>query len=293
MMIRRMWRLTYAWLLWFILAEETTSLQIKELSVPAEVRSGSQVILRCLYDVGDGGEPLYSLKWYKGSHEFFRHLPRENPPTRTFPWADFHIDADDTEPGRVTLRDVSADAEGSYKCEVSSEGPTFNTDFAVANLTVIDIVEEKLMLVQETPTNDRDRFGHKLRCTFSKSRPAATISWLIDGKSVSASSGRAVDGPLASLWTTVESTVEYPLVKEAWSNATCMASLGNIYQKKTSIQRPLPPASDPSAVAVAVGRGSQPSMAKIAGSQSGSTSTLLSSAQIFNLLLFFFFFFFY
>ena len=46
------------------------------------------------------------------------------------------LQVDAIEPGRVMLRDVSIDAEGTYKCEVSSEGPTFNTDFAVANLSV-------------------------------------------------------------------------------------------------------------------------------------------------------------
>lgn len=50
-----------------------------------------------------------------------------------------HIQADDFEPGRVILRGVTAEAEGSYKCEVSAEG-TFHTDSAEANLTVIGMI---------------------------------------------------------------------------------------------------------------------------------------------------------
>jgi hypothetical protein len=46
------------------------------------------------------------------------------------------IQTDATEPGKVILRGVNSEAEGSYKCEVSAEG-TFHTDFAEANLTVI------------------------------------------------------------------------------------------------------------------------------------------------------------
>lgn len=44
--------------------------------------------------------------------------------------------ADALEPGKVVLRNVDLEADGSYTCEVSSEG-TFHTDTAVANLTVI------------------------------------------------------------------------------------------------------------------------------------------------------------
>ena len=40
------------------------------------------------------------------------------------------------EAGKVLLRRVNSQAEGTYKCEASSEGPNFNTDFAESNLTV-------------------------------------------------------------------------------------------------------------------------------------------------------------
>ena len=39
--------------------------------------------------------------------------------------------------GRVLLRNVTAAAEGVYKCEISTEAPYFDTDFEEANLSVI------------------------------------------------------------------------------------------------------------------------------------------------------------
>ena len=66
--------------------------------------------------------------------------------------------------------------------------------------------------------------------------------------------------------TTVESTVELDV--KSGVNATCIASLGGVY-KKTSTIHIHPEAlatTDPSAVAVAVGRKSQQSMANFAGS---------------------------
>ena len=52
------------------------------------------------------------------------------------------IQADASEPGKVILRGVTVEAEGTYNCEVSSEG-TFHTDRAEANLTVIGIVNSR------------------------------------------------------------------------------------------------------------------------------------------------------
>ena len=38
--------------------------------------------------------------------------------------------------GKVYLMGVTREAEGKYKCEVSTEGPTFDTDFKEENMTV-------------------------------------------------------------------------------------------------------------------------------------------------------------
>jgi hypothetical protein len=39
--------------------------------------------------------------------------------------------------GRVLLRNVTAAAEGVYKCEVSTEAPYFDTDYEEANLSIV------------------------------------------------------------------------------------------------------------------------------------------------------------
>ena len=38
--------------------------------------------------------------------------------------------------GKVYLMGITQEAEGKYKCEVSTEGPKFNTDFKEANMSV-------------------------------------------------------------------------------------------------------------------------------------------------------------
>lgn len=48
------------------------------------------VRLECHYDMED--EKLYSVKWYKDGHEFYRYLPREHPPGDTFNVAGVSVD---------------------------------------------------------------------------------------------------------------------------------------------------------------------------------------------------------
>ena len=44
-----------------------------EMVVPGQVILGEMASLHCLYDME--GEELYSVKWYKNGHEFFRYIP--------------------------------------------------------------------------------------------------------------------------------------------------------------------------------------------------------------------------
>lgn len=60
------------------------------LSVPRAVRVGHSVTLGCDYDLEDA--PLYSVKWYRGTNEFYRYVPKEEPPTRVFPLPGLHVD---------------------------------------------------------------------------------------------------------------------------------------------------------------------------------------------------------
>lgn len=65
-----------------------------ELRVPSHAVKNQSVKLECHFDLD--GETLYSVKWYKDANEFYRYVPRDDPPAQVF-----------TLPG-VTV-DVSAD----------------------------------------------------------------------------------------------------------------------------------------------------------------------------------------
>ncbi|XP_046635629.1 uncharacterized protein LOC124314463 [Daphnia pulicaria] len=156
------------------------ALVITQMVVPGHVQRGSDFVLRCLYDLD--GDSLYSVKWYKGSHEFFGYVPKETPQFRVFPWSNFTIHYDELEIGKVHLKAVTREAEGRYKCEVSTEAPHFNTDYREENLTVYDIYSDGPSMVGN-PTNDL-KPGNQLRftCSFRKSRPKPILSWFVDSQ---------------------------------------------------------------------------------------------------------------
>jgi hypothetical protein len=71
----------YLWLFFFSLGGKG-ALKLLKLEVPQWADLRSSVTLNCQYDTG--GDSLYSVKWYKDEHEFFRYTPGLNPKTLVF-----------------------------------------------------------------------------------------------------------------------------------------------------------------------------------------------------------------
>lgn len=61
-----------------------------EVRVPNYTVKDNTVKLECHYDMED--EKLYSVKWYKDGHEFYRYLPRDHPPATLFPQNGITVD---------------------------------------------------------------------------------------------------------------------------------------------------------------------------------------------------------
>lgn len=77
------------------------SLDNVKLVFPPVVRVGDEATLLCLYDLE--GEPLYSVKWYRGNHEFYRYMPKESPPGRVFPFKGIMVDVREGSAARYKL----------------------------------------------------------------------------------------------------------------------------------------------------------------------------------------------
>lgn len=57
---------------------------------PPSVRRGQHATFICSYDLD--GSPLYSVKFYRGIHEFYRYSPSELPTSKVFPFFGFNVD---------------------------------------------------------------------------------------------------------------------------------------------------------------------------------------------------------
>lgn len=60
------------------------------VTLPPAIASGGSAILMCQYDLGD--DSLYTVKWYKGTREFYRYTAKEIPPIKSFPPFGFYLD---------------------------------------------------------------------------------------------------------------------------------------------------------------------------------------------------------
>lgn len=57
---------------------------------PPSVRRGQYATFICSYELD--GTPLYSVKFYRGVHEFYRYSPSELPTSKVFPYPGFNVD---------------------------------------------------------------------------------------------------------------------------------------------------------------------------------------------------------
>eukprot|EP00090_Calanus_glacialis_P019525 TRINITY_DN29980_c0_g1_i1.p1 TRINITY_DN29980_c0_g1~~TRINITY_DN29980_c0_g1_i1.p1 ORF type:complete len:305 (-),score=33.92 TRINITY_DN29980_c0_g1_i1:178-1092(-) len=97
-----------------------STVRIRHLAVPDAVRSGTEVRLTCDYDLE--GQTLQTVKWYKGSHEFYRYYPRNYPePKKFFVLPKLYLNEYSCDAKSVVLRDVHADMSGYYTCEVTTQ----------------------------------------------------------------------------------------------------------------------------------------------------------------------------
>lgn len=58
------------------------SIKLLNVVIPPHAIRGNNVKLLCNYDME--GDKLYSIKWYRNGHEFYRYIPTDNPQTTIF-----------------------------------------------------------------------------------------------------------------------------------------------------------------------------------------------------------------
>ncbi|XP_029665447.1 uncharacterized protein LOC115236866 isoform X1 [Formica exsecta] len=222
-----------------------TTLKILRLDVPsiADPRL-EKVSLRCEYDLG--GKELYSVTWNKDGQEIFKYMPGALKPKRPQNITDLYIDLSHSDSKQVTLLSPSIhkgeiNLAGSYGCEVSSEGPIFETDYMEANMSVA-------IPPKDAPTLDGIRPSYKIgdileaECTSGLSYPPAVLTFILNGKEVNKALNK--DLPVNNIDGSVVSTTRLGLTlrlernhfSEGRLTVTCRSTLPGVGLVSQSIE---------------------------------------------------------
>ncbi|XP_034195108.1 uncharacterized protein LOC117611268 [Osmia lignaria lignaria] len=162
----------------FMLHSGILALRMTALQIPQHVVLNETVRMQCNFNLDN--EVLYSVKWYKDGHEFYRYLPRDVPSVQTFRVTGVNVNTQNSTERAVVLNNVNLISSGRYRCEVSAEAPAFQTVSDHADMTVVVLPDEGPRI---TGGRSRYKVGEVVRmnCTSAPSKPAALLTWFING----------------------------------------------------------------------------------------------------------------
>ncbi|XP_012253691.2 uncharacterized protein LOC105684678 [Athalia rosae] len=149
------------------------------IQIPNAVKKGDSAIFGCWYDTE--GDTLYAVKWYKGRREFYRYTPNDNPAIKTFPIGTLSVNKSESNATQVAVNGLELDSAGTYSCEVSADAPSFHTAIVSANMNVVELPIHRPSI---HGMKRKYRVGDILRgnCTSDGSKPAANLTWFINGR---------------------------------------------------------------------------------------------------------------
>ncbi|XP_064104995.1 uncharacterized protein LOC135214561 [Macrobrachium nipponense] len=164
------------------------SIKVQEMRVPHPGVVERPATLECVYDTGLDKDSFYSIRWYLKGELFYSFIKGNNPEKINHNHTDVDVAMDHSDRRKVTLREITAAAEGQYRCEVMGEAPFFETDSTTQNLTVVRLPDSPEFRV----TRSSYRLGEtvKATCTARHSWPPSTLIFSINGRRVPAESIR-------------------------------------------------------------------------------------------------------
>ncbi|XP_043211522.1 uncharacterized protein LOC122375969, partial [Amphibalanus amphitrite] len=162
-----------------LLEERSTGvpgLRLIDSQFPSHVLRGSSFNISCDYDAN--GQQIYQVKWYKGEQEFYRYNPAGKG--RTFDTPGVNVNVDRATSRSVLLEGADRATEGVYGCEVTVE-QSFDTVIAAGQVTVVDLPQGGPVIrgLFLDSMDEGDRVW--VNCTSYRSRPAAQLTWYING----------------------------------------------------------------------------------------------------------------
>ncbi|KAJ8670782.1 hypothetical protein QAD02_002041, partial [Eretmocerus hayati] len=155
-----------------------TGLTNLKMAVPERVRVGDSALLTCTYDLENA--TLYTIKWYLDEAEFYRFVPKNNVTVTTFPVRGIDVNTAKSNKYEVTLVNVQRRHSGRYKCEVSEDGPRYDTKSMEASFIVVDVPDTvPRIIINRQHVIPGGEF--RANCTSGAAHPAPNITWKLNG----------------------------------------------------------------------------------------------------------------
>lgn len=206
------------------------------IEVPPAVAAGSSVNMSCRYDLES--ETLYTVKWYYKGQEFFRYVPKEDPPIEIFGEVGAKVVTDRSSANNVMIKDLQPNNSGKYSCEVSADFPFFTT-----------LADYDYMHVASLPKGDPEVNVEKLRyavgdtvrsnCTVPSGNPPANITWSVNGNQVNSSFVMNITDKFWDNHHMAIAGLDFEISPNSFSNGklhvVCHANVFGLYQKKAEV----------------------------------------------------------
>ena len=157
--------------------------------VPGKSPADPLIDLRCNYNLHEDGI-IYSIKFYYNDREFYRYIPRDSAPVRTFPLRDFRVQRTESFHNWIRLSDLARDTKGFFKCEVSTEGPTFYTCSDETSLA--GIVEPPVLSHVVGGKGDQV----ELKCRSPDPKLRGRFVWSVEGRIIQERDGHHLEDTL-------------------------------------------------------------------------------------------------
>merc|ERR1719471_1670449 len=227
-------------LLLFTLFKDIASLSKIEVRIPRYIQAGDTADLICSYYLDSHN--LYSVKWYKGRHEFYRFMPHETPPVKIFPVKGMKINMTASDHVRVVLDQVQTKLTGTYLCEVTVT-PTFFALAESANMTIIDFPPDGPIINVDRKQFQVGETAH-LTCSVQSSSPPSQLSWFINDEPAHEIYVSRIYQPQPKIVNGRRSAVEslelsFPVTATHFHNnkvrLKCLATIAGLYWKTADV----------------------------------------------------------
>lgn len=164
------------WLLFYL--QGVDSLKILKFQVPLSVNISQKLVdLHCRFDME--GRNLFAVKWYKDEAEFYRYMPNMDPKKQHFNTTGISLDMALSNNTTVYLNKLQYATSGSYRCEISTDGPDFHSVSRTKNLTVMALppLGDPRILINKYVIGENENL--EANCT-TLSNPPAELTWYIN-----------------------------------------------------------------------------------------------------------------